>query len=265
VSDDAYAILGVARGATFEEIRTAFRAKAREVHPDARPGDPTAADQFRRLRDAYQQLRQQTKPKKGAEVPPSRVSKDVFDRVLNKKRSEARYGPTPFHSRPGEGSNVSGVVTLSFAAAIKGGDHMLKVEDGGGARRRKVTLPAGMEDGQLFRLEGRVVRAKVDPDPHLTRDGSNVVLALPLSVGELVLGTAVRVPTVDGLVEITVPRGSRPGQRLRLRGKGVGGEGDQLCVLELVLPDPATAPVADAVKALAAVDPGPIRAWDNED
>lgn len=272
---DPHAVLGVRPGASLDEIRAAFRAKARAHHPDARPDDPTAADTFRAIREAYQVLRgadarasrrvrdagsdpprggastAPPPPRSGnADDPPSRTSRDVFDRTVSQKRNEARYGQTPFH-RPRDGSSVSGTLRVPFAAAIRGGDHTLEIEDGSGARRRRVTLPPGVEPGQLFRIEGRVVRAEILPHPHLTRDGADVLLNLPLSLGELLLGARVRVPTVSGTADLQVPRNSRAGQRLRMRGQGVGGEGDQLCVLALTWPDLEAPGVEAAVQVLA--------------
>jgi curved DNA-binding protein len=266
---DPHAVLGVRPGATLDELRAAFRAKARAFHPDARPNDPSAAETFRTIREAYQALRgsarpRATRPVVEPDVPPSKSSRDVFDRTVSQKRNEARYGQTPFH-RPRDGSVVGGVVRVPFAAAVRGGDHVLVIDEGpAGTRRRRVTLPAGVENGQLFRIEGRVLRAELEPHPHLTREGQDVILALPLSLGELLLGTTVRVPSVDGLVELVVPPGSRAGQRLRLRGLGVGGEGDQLCALGLVWPDVTQHGVGAALRALAEAE-GPARlAWARE-
>lgn len=283
---DPHAVLGVRPGASLDEIRSAFRAKARAFHPDARPDDPTAADTFRKIREAYQVLRgaesrgarraardpsppppSSPPPPAGAEPdePPSKSSKDVFDRTVNRKRNEARYGQTPFH-RPRTGSSATGVVRVPFAAAIRGGDHTLEIIDGTGTRRRRVTLPPGVEPGQLFRIEGKVVRAEIEPHPHLVREGRDVVLQLGLTLGELLLGAMVRVPTVDGMVELVVPRNSRAGQRLRMRGLGVTGEGDQLCALSMMWPDVDQPDIEGAVRALSEAEgPGrrPFRADDD--
>lgn len=263
---DPHAVLGVRPGATLDELRAAFRAKARAFHPDARPHDPTAAETFRAIREAYQALRGSARPAAprapdDPDVPPSKSSRDVFDRTVSQKRNEARYGQTPFH-RPRDGSVVSGVVRVPFAAAVRGGDHMLVIDEGAaGVRRRRVSLPAGVEAGQLFRIEGRVLRAEIEPHPHLVREGSDVVLALPLSLGELLLGTTVRVPTVDGLADLVVPPHSRAGQRLRLRGLGVGGEGDQLCALGLVWPDVTQPGVGEAIRGLAEAEGAARLPW----
>jgi curved DNA-binding protein len=267
---DPYAVLGVRRGASFEEIRAAFRAKARAFHPDSRPDDPTAADTFRRIRDAYQVLRAampraaHRPPPRAApsSPPPGSEARDALDGTVTRKRNEARYGKTPFH-RPRDGSSVSGSLWVPFAAAIRGGDHTLDIDEPAiGSRRRRVTLPAGVETGQLFRIEGRVVRAEVMPHAALTRDGHHVLLALPLGLGELLLGATVRVPTVDGPADLVVPPNSRAGQRLRLAGKGVAPDGDQLCMLALAWPDVAAPGVEAAVRALAEAQGPAPRSWD---
>jgi DnaJ-class molecular chaperone len=273
-ADDPHAVLGVAPGATQDEIRAAFRAKARAHHPDARPDDPHAAETFRRIREAYQKLRGQepmTKKRAGtskasakAKPRPASSSRDVFDRAFHQKREEARYG---FH-RPRADSSTgarAGTMTVPFSAAVLGGEHVLDVEyDGLLPRRVRVVLPPGVEQDQPFKLEGKIVRAVVKPHPFLRRDGKNVILDLPLSVAELALGARVLVPTVDGSVEIAVPPGSKPGQRLRLRGKGVAGKGDQLCVLGLALPSLEKEGVREALLRLERSDDRSPRPWDPE-
>lgn len=284
-SDDPHAVLGVSPGASLDEIRAAYRAKARAYHPDARPDDPQAAETFRRIREAYQKLREGTRRPRPASRPASKAGpsssppppprdpsnprgggfKDVFDRVFHKKREEARYGPHPYHRpRPDSTAGRTGSMAIPFHAAIRGGDHVLDVElaDGTGERRLRVTLPPGVETDQTFRIEGKLVRAVVVPHPHLRREDEHVFLDLPLTLPELVLGARVQVPTVDGFVELVVPPGSRPGQRLRLRGKGVGGEGDQLCVLALAPPDVRRPGVYEALRKLDQADDHSPRPWD---
>jgi len=112
-------------------------------------------------------------------------------------------------------------------------------------------LPAGVEDGTQMRLAGKgqpggggagdaIVTIEVQPHRFFTRDGDNIRLDLPVSLAEAVLGASVRVPTADGAVMLTVPKGSSSGKVLRLKGKGFhqkgGGRGDQLVTLMVDLP-----------------------------
>ena len=112
-------------------------------------------------------------------------------------------------------------------------------------------LPAGVESGTQMRLSGKgqpgpggngdaIVTIEVQPHRFFTRDGDDIRLDLPVSLSEAVLGASVRVPTADGAVMLTVPKGSSSGKTLRLKGKGFhkkgGGRGDQLVTLMVDLP-----------------------------
>ena len=83
--------------------------------------------------------------------------------------------------------------------------------------------------------------------------GADVSVELPVTPWEAALGAAVRVPTPDGEIELTVPSGSKAGRRLRLRGKGLPGDppGDFYAVLAIALPPPDGGAVDDAYRALA--------------
>ena len=117
-----------------------------------------------------------------------------------------------------------------------------------------ITVPAGVESGQTLRLKSKggpgagrgeagdaLIELKIAAHPVFTRDGDNITLELPISIGEAVLGARVEVPTIDGRVTVAVPKGASTGQILRLRGKGVKNSrtaalGDQLITLKVVLP-----------------------------
>jgi DnaJ-class molecular chaperone len=190
-------------------------------------------------------------------------ARDVFER-FRQKREQARYGSTPFGRRsdaPDEAERA--VMFVPFEAAITGGEHLVSVDFGHGVTKLRVTLPAGLEEDQRFRVDGRMVRARVGAHAHLRRDGQDVLLDLPLTLVELVRGARVRVPTAFGSVEIQVPRGARPGQKLRLRGRGVGGQGDQLCTLALA-PLPTGPDAEHHYVALDALRVGPARPWDDD-
>ena len=112
-------------------------------------------------------------------------------------------------------------------------------------------LPAGVETGTQMRLAGKgqqgpggagdgIVTIELQPHRFFTRDGDDVRIDLPISLSEAVLGAQVRVPTVEGPVMLTVPKGSSSGKVLRLKGRGFhrkgGGRGDQLVTLMVDLP-----------------------------
>ena len=122
-----------------------------------------------------------------------------------------------------------------------------------GGRSVDVAVPPGAMDGQILRLRGQgdrslhgggmgdaLIELKISEHRHFSRDGDHVRLELPISLKEAALGSKVRVPTIDGPVDIKVPEGSSSGSMLRLRGKGFAGSkgkrGDQLVRLMITLP-----------------------------
>jgi DnaJ-class molecular chaperone len=123
-----------------------------------------------------------------------------------------------------------------------------------GGKTLDIKLPAGVEDGTRIRLAGQgqpgpagngdaLVTIAVKPHRFFRREGDNIRLDLPVSIDEAVLGGKVRVPTVDGPVMLSVPKGSSSGKVLRLKGKGFTGKkgprGDQLVTLMVDVPDDA--------------------------
>ena len=140
---------------------------------------------------------------------------------------------------------------ISFLESVNGVKKRVQFPDN---ETLDITVPAGVETGQTLRLRhkggpgaGRgepgdaLIELKVQPHPLFSRDSDNIMLELPISVNEAVLGARVEVPTIGGRVTVSVPKGASSGQVLRLRGKGVknnrsGAHGDQLITLKIVLP-----------------------------
>jgi curved DNA-binding protein len=128
-------------------------------------------------------------------------------------------------------------------------------------REIRVTVPTGVTDGQQIRLRGQgepgdrggaagdlYLEIHIRPHPIYRLEGRNVVLTVPVTPWEAALGAQVEVPTLGGAVQMTVPKGARTGQRLRLKGRGLPGKepGDQLIELEIVI-RPADTPGARAL------------------
>jgi DnaJ-class molecular chaperone len=115
-----------------------------------------------------------------------------------------------------------------------------------------VKIPAGLTDGQQIRLKGQglpghggpagdaLINVAIAPHPLFKTEGANLRLELPITLYEAVLGTKVRVPTLEGAVELAVPPGANAGRTFRLKGKGLpirGGRGDLFVTTRIVLPD----------------------------
>jgi DnaJ-class molecular chaperone len=139
---------------------------------------------------------------------------------------------------------------IPFLDAVNGTKQRITLPDGS---TLDVTIPAGVSDGQVLRLKHKgmpglgegppgdaLVEIGVRPHPVFKREGNDIVVEVPISFDEAVLGGKVEVPTISGRVAVTVPPGSNSGETLRLKGRGVkakGGTGDQLVRLSVMLPE----------------------------
>ena len=130
-------------------------------------------------------------------------------------------------------------VSVPFAVAALGGNVALQID----GRELSVKIPAGVDEGQALRLHGQApgggdlrLKLHIQPHPSFRRHGKDLILDVPLSVAEAVLGTTVEVPTLDGArLSVKIPPGTSSGSRLRLRGRGIAG-GDQYIEAKIVVP-----------------------------
>jgi DnaJ-class molecular chaperone len=146
------------------------------------------------------------------------------------------------------GQDVMAHVTISLAEAAKGGSRRVHLPNG---KEVEVRIPAGLTDGQQIRLKGQgyagaggagdaLITVSIAPHAFLKPDGSNLRVEVPITLYEAVLGGNVRVPTLDGAVELAIPPGTSAGRTCRLKGKGLpvkGGHGDLYASVRIVLPD----------------------------
>ena len=161
---------------------------------------------------------------------------------------------------------------IDFLEAVNGAKKRITLPDGG---TLDVSLPAGVADGQVLRLKGKgmpgmgeggpgdaLVEVMIRPHSVFKREGDDIVVEVPISFDEAVLGGKVEVPTITGRVFATVPPGANSGQILRLKGRGVKtkrGHGDQLVKLEVVMPeriDPELKAFAEEWREKHRYDPG---------
>jgi DnaJ-class molecular chaperone len=269
-----YQVLGVDPKAGADEIRKVYRKLAKQFHPDLNPGKPEAEAQFKSISAAYDLLSDPEKRARydrgeidetGAERPPRYSYRDHAEGAGGWKyqpQGEMDVGDledlfAAFGSargrRGGEGFVARGAdrhytLTIGFVEAATGGRERLSLAP---EEWLDVTIPAGLEDGQVLRLQGKggpgfgggpagdaLIEVHVAPHPLFRRDGNDIRIELPVSLAEAVLGARVTVPTVTGPVTMTIPKGSDTGGQLRLRGKGVqlkGREGDQYVTLKVVI------------------------------
>lgn len=142
---------------------------------------------------------------------------------------------------------------VDFLDAVKGARKTVAMPDG---KTLDIAIPVAVTEGKVLRLKGQglpgsdgklgdaYVEIAIRPHATLQRQGDDILSSLPVSLGEALNGASVRVETVDGPVDVKVPKGARNGAKLRLRGKGVprgkvAGRGDQLVEIHIVPPEGA--------------------------
>ncbi len=262
--NDPYEILGVDAEASQTEIKAAYRKLARERHPDLDKDNPWAEDEFKMISVAYdilsnEKTRKQydqgeidglgSKVRDGFRNPNYRAYKSSDFKASSKKEKTNRANIKI------NGADVEYALTLSFLDAAKGVTKHISTTNG---KRLKVTVPPGIGDTHTLRLKGQgmtgfgggvpgdaLVEITVQPDPRFRRVETDILLDLPVTLPEAVLGAKVDVPTLDGMVTLTIPPGSNTGSILRLKGKGLPikssppspeKRGDQYVTLQIVLP-----------------------------
>ena len=149
----------------------------------------------------------------------------------------------------GKGQDVRATLDINLEDAIAGTTRRIQFSDG---RMLDVNIPKGASDGQVIRLKGQgapgrggqagdaLIELKIAPHPVFKRDGADLTMDLPVSVPDAVLGGKIQVPTPEGAVMMTIPKGSNSGKVLRLKGRGAyagGKRGDLLARLAVTLPE----------------------------
>jgi len=293
LAQDPYQELGVARTASADEIRRAFRKLAKKHHPDANPGDKASEERFKRVSAAFDLLGDDEKRKRydageidadGREImrgfagggPFGQGSGgfrqgdfegvdlgDILGEMFGGRRGGG-FGGGGFNAPPPRGSDVRARLEIDLEEAIRGGKKRITFSDG---RTLDITIPKGAFDGQILRLKGQggpgrggagdaLIEIAVRAHPVFRREGENLVMDLPISVPDAVLGGKVEAPTPDGPVTLSIPAGANSGSTLRLKGKGLsdaqGRRGDLLARLVVTLPetpDPSLKAFAESWRA----------------
>jgi DnaJ-class molecular chaperone len=163
-----------------------------------------------------------------------------------------QFEPDEFGA-PASGQDLHATLTISLPEAAKGSKARVHLPTG---KEIEVKIPAGIASGQQIRLKGQgwpsaqgragdaLITVNVAPHPVFKPDGADLRIDLPITLYEAALGGKVRVPTLDGAVELAIPANTNSGRTFRLKGKGLkakdgdkGGSGDLLATVRIMLPD----------------------------
>ena len=272
MSWDPYAALGVARTASQDEIRSAYRKLAKELHPDVRPNDRSADERFKRVTAAFNLL---------SDIAlKARFDRGEIDADGNEKQTFGyRGGPGAAHARgyssttadsafdlgdifsdlfgssagtrttfgKMRGRDIRLPLEVDFVDAVRGARRRVQLSDG---RTLDVTIPPGVTEGQVLRLKSQggpgvqggppgdaLVELRIKPHPFFRREGDDIHMDLQISITEAIEGAKVSAPTISGAVTLTIPEGANTGKTLRLKGKGATERGDQFVHLIVMLPE----------------------------
>jgi DnaJ-class molecular chaperone len=281
MADDPYAILGVAKSATEADIRRAFRKLAKELHPDLNPTNRVGTEErFKKLSSAYELLSDPQKrrafdrgeidsrgePRRdgyrryaGGAARGARAGArtgfeefdvgDVFSDIFGGTRSGRAGARSGFSVK---GPDVRYTLEIDFPEAASGTKKRVTLPEGGVL---DLSIPPGVSDGQVLRLKGKgaagfgaadrgdaLVEVRVRPHAQFQRSNDDILLEVPISIDEAVLGAKIEVPTIGGRVQLSIPKGTNSGRVFRLKGKGIkcagrSEAGDQLVTVRIVLPD----------------------------
>ena len=238
VEKDFYAILGVSKDASEEEIKKAYRKLARQYHPDKNPGDEAAEQKFKDVseantvlsdpeqREQYDAIRAMGSGARFSGSPAGGGGgggfEDLFGNLFGggaPGTGGGRFGGGPDFAdlfggmggrfgggAPAKGADRTAKTTISFSGAVRGTTVGLREQNGSVI---DVRIPAGVKDGQKVRVKGKgqqgpggagdlLVEVSISPHRFFERDGDTIRVHLPVSFDEAALGTTVEVPTVHG-------------------------------------------------------------------
>ncbi|MEX2219640.1 MAG: DnaJ C-terminal domain-containing protein [Phycisphaerales bacterium] len=318
---DYYDVLGVAKSASADDIRKAYRKLARQYHPDVNKS-ADAQKRFTEVQEAYDALSDEQKRRTydqfghtqtragpppggaaggaghytwsnvggpggfgggggagGVDVDMEHLG-SVFEAFFGGRgapqgfgaagRSRARGGrgrprPAPAEEQPA----VEHELNITFLTAARGGTERLRLIEDGATRTVEVKIPRGISDGARLRVGEVLLKVRVGHHPLFRRaefpgqpeQGLDLHLDLPLTIAEAALGATVTVPTLDGMVDLTIPPGTSSGRKLRIRGRGVedaqGKRGDLYVAARVVVPDGAKLAPEDAAALRRIAEAGP--------
>jgi curved DNA-binding protein len=198
----------------------------------------------------------------GESFDQDRVFSEFFSSIFGQGFSSAGFdGASSRHRQSHDfhyggsrrGQDIETELPIFLEETLENTAKTIAYDLGGATKNLKIKIPAGVNDGERIRLKGQgapgadggsagdlYLRIRLVPHPLFDVEGHNLIITLPLSPWEAALGTKIELPTLSGKVNLSVPRGTQGGQRLRIKGKGLlkkdGSYGDLFAVIKIVMP-----------------------------
>lgn len=297
---DYYAVLNVAKSASPDEIKKAYRKLALKYHPDKNPGDKSAEAKFKEASEAYEVLKDPKKKKMydqfGATAGPGQPgpggfgpggfggagaagydsrSADFVNDFFGDFFGDVFAGAKPGGARQARGNDLRYSLSVTLEEAATGCEKRISFVRNRNGRedsaKLSISVPGGVKEGQRLKLRGEgdqpsgtakpgdlYVIIQFQPHSLFKRRDNDVLMELPVSFVDALLGTAVSIPTLTGKANLTIPAGTHPGQVFRLKGKGfpdIGGyaPGDMLVKVVIDIPNELNDNERKALETLRAV------------
>ena len=263
--------MGVSPEASTDEIKKVYKKLARKYHPDVSK-EADAQARFQEIGEAYDVLKDASKREEydqyrayvlsGGGAQTQFGGQFDFDDLINSIFGRSGMAQSGFRQdwRPASRHPT----TISLTEAFSGCQRQLSMSGPDGqAKKINVTIPAGISSGKELRLKGQspgggdlFLEIHVADDARFRLDNRDVYLELPVAPWEAALGAEIQVPTPGGVVNLKLKENSKPGQKLRLKGRGLPAyasapAGDQYVVLNIVNPRISTEAEREAYRKLA--------------
>ncbi|KKS33279.1 MAG: Chaperone protein DnaJ [Candidatus Amesbacteria bacterium GW2011_GWA2_42_12] len=263
---DYYEVLGVSKTASEAELKSAYRKKALQWHPD-RNKATDAETKFKEINEAYQVLSDAKKKQAYDQFGHSAFDPSAGGGFGGFGSQTGRQGPFQYSYSTGGGANpfadfnMGGFsdpfeifeqffggsqnpfgrrgpakphysLKIPFATAVKGGSETVTID----GTRHTIKIPAGADTGTHLRFTDFDITFEVQDDPRFRRDGADIYIDHHLSFVEAILGGTTQVSTLDGNLDLKIRPGTQPGTMVRLSGRGVLNRGDLYIRLIVDLP-----------------------------
>ena len=279
---DYYKTLGVNKTADTKAIKKAFRKLARKYHPDVNPGDKAAERKFKEINEANEVLSDPGKRKKYDKYGKDWEQAEAYEKAGGRPGGNPFGGGYTYTSSEGgdfsdffsqmfggagggsfgggrrrasfKGQDIEASLTVGFTDILEDNKQVITVN----GKQLRITIPAGVDDGQTLRLRGQggpgqgggpagdlYITFKVTTPKEYERKGANLYKTQDVPLSTMVLGGKIQVQTPTGAVNVPIPELSQNGKRIRLKGKGLpkykaSGTGDLYLDLRAQLPTSLT-------------------------
>ncbi len=183
---------------------------------------------------------------------------DIFSQFTGGRAGGFQSGFGASGRRPRKGEDINYTMRIDFLSAARGDEKTVNLN----GKNINVKIPAGTIDGQTLRLKGLgqpspnggsagdvLITLNVDKHPYFSLDGNNIVMEMPITIKEAILGAKVTVPTITGKVAVNIPPYASSGEKLRLKGKGIKG-GDQIITLKILSPKTPNSGLEEALRQM---------------